>query len=152
MIHLRGLKRQKFPVCVVYDKTLLLSQFTCWYLFGHELLSLHVLLLLLLLLFQDLLLMLLFQHRRHLAVQVRRVTVVTRHGVGPRLGRHGVVSGRRRHGVGRARAVRRSGVGVLVLMETKSCSQVINQKASDKTLILLNLTRKILLSSVLLYV
>lgn len=122
MIHLRELKQQKFPVCVVYDKTLLLSQFTCWYLFGHELLSLHVLLLLLLLLFQDLLLMLLlllFQRRRHLAVQVRRVTVVTRHGVGPRLCRHGVASGRRRHGVGGARAVRRSGVGVLVLTETE---------------------------------
>lgn len=88
------------------------------YLFSHELLSLHVLLLLLL---QDLLLMLLFQRRRHRRLaQVRRVSVVTRHGVCPRLGRHGVATGRRRHGVGGARAVgRRSGVGVLVLRETQ---------------------------------
>lgn len=93
------------------------------YLFGHELLSLHVLLLLLL---QDLLLMLLLmlllllQCRRHcrLVAQVRCVTVVTRHGVRPRLGCHGVVSGRRRHGVGGARAVWGSRVGVLVLTET----------------------------------
>ncbi len=92
------------------------------YLFSHDLLPLHVLLLLLLLLLlQDLLLMLLFHrccHRR-VAVQVRCVAMVTRHGVRPLLSRHGVVSGRRCHGVGGPGAVWRSGVGVLVLTETQ---------------------------------
>lgn len=97
------------------------------YLFSYELLPLHVLLLLLLLL-QDLLLMLLllllFQRRCHscLAAQVRRVTVVTCHGVGPRLGAHAVVSRCRCHGVGGARAMWRSWVGVLVLLETEMSS------------------------------
>lgn len=94
----------------------------CLHLFSHELLSLHVLLLLLLLLLQDLLLMLLLlqccSHRR-LVVQVRCVTVVTRHGVRPGLSCHGVVSGHRRHGVGGTRAVWRSRVRVLVLLDTE---------------------------------
>ena len=89
------------------------------YLFSHELLSLHVLLLLLLL-FQDLLmlLLLLFQccHRRRLAAHVRSVTVVTCQGTGPRLGRHTVVTGRGCHTVGRARAMWRSRICVLVLV------------------------------------
>lgn len=90
------------------------------YLLGYELLSLHVLLLLLLLLFQDLLL---FQRRRHLAVHVRRIPVVTCHGVGPWLGRHGIVSRRRCHGDSRTWAVWRSRIGVLVLRRHRRCSQ-----------------------------